>query len=305
MAVMQGRRVHRYARLGVEDDEVGVAARGDRSLAVGSARPPPTGRRPSSRHVGEGEAAGAAPRSRRRAARAGARRSRPRHATGRPRPAASARAARASDPSRWCRSGRRAGPARAARGSRARGSAGALEPGISVGDLLGGEGQIVRAGLDRQRQPLLAGPRDHRQGVGRRQVDDVDAGSPSRGTGRSSAGSRRAPRRAAARPGSAHSSGIRAATRLRSSPISSAWTSSGNPARASSGMTARRSASVTFGNSSIPEWQRNALNPTTPAAIRARLARDARHDPGVEAAIDPELARRPRRPSAPEPRGSS
>ena len=30
-------------------------------------------------------------------------------------------------------------------------------------------------------------------------------------------------------------------------------------------MTARRSASVAFGNSSIPEWQRNALKPRTPA----------------------------------------
>ena len=77
-----------------------------------------------------------------------------------------------------------------------------------------------------------------------------------------------------------------------SPPISSAWTSRGKPARASSGMTARRSASVAFGNSSIPEWQRNALKPTTPAAIRAPTCPPLPgHDPAVEAAIDPELAR--------------
>ena len=50
----------------------------------------------------------------------------------------------------------------------------ALEARVAVGDLLGGEREIVRAGLDGQGQPLLACPRDHRQCVGRRQVDDVD-----------------------------------------------------------------------------------------------------------------------------------
>ena len=48
---------------------------------------------------------------------------------------------------------------------------------------------------------------------------------------------------------------------------------------------------MTLGNSSIPEWQRNALKPSTPAAIeRPDLPAHAGNDAAVEAAVDPELA---------------
>ncbi len=50
----------------------------------------------------------------------------------------------------------------------------ALVTGVAVRNLLGGECQVMGTGLDGESQPKVAGTGDHRQGVGRRQVDDVD-----------------------------------------------------------------------------------------------------------------------------------
>ena len=67
----------------------------------------------------------------------------------------------------------------------------------------------------------------------------------------------------------------------------------------STGIAARRSASVALGNSSMPEWTRNALQPSAPAARSAgQLARVARHDAAPEADVDVQLARARRAASA-------
>ena len=63
---------------------------------------------------------------------------------------------------------------------------------------------------------------------------------------------------------------------------------------------------VALGNSSIPEWQRNALKPSTPAAIkRPDLAGNAGYDAAVEAAVDRELISAASSFDAPGPRRSS
>ena len=53
----------------------------------------------------------------------------------------------------------------------------ALELGRAVGDLLGVEGQVVRAGLDGEPHPVARGRGDHRQRVGAGQVQDVHPGA--------------------------------------------------------------------------------------------------------------------------------
>ena len=170
----------------------------------------------------------------------------------------------------------------------------ALEPRVAVGNLLGREDEIVRAGLDEERQPFVARLRDHRQGIGRREMHDVDAAAglaakldqepdrlvlplarPRREIAGVAAGFVRTSRAVPAAP----------------SPTNSAWTRSGSPARASSGIAALRSLSPAFGNSSMPEWQRNALNPATPGVGECPdLPANAGHDSPVKPAIDAQLA---------------
>ena len=50
----------------------------------------------------------------------------------------------------------------------------ALEARVAVGDLFGGEREVMGTGLDGQRQALAACLRDHGQRIGRRQVNDMD-----------------------------------------------------------------------------------------------------------------------------------
>ena len=56
---------------------------------------------------------------------------------------------------------------------------------VAVGDLFGGEREVMRTGLDGQRQSLRACPRDQRNGIGRRQVHDMDVAADTRGKDRS------------------------------------------------------------------------------------------------------------------------
>ena len=69
----------------------------------------------------------------------------------------------------------------------------ALEPRVAVGDLLRGEREVMRAGLDGHRQPLARGAARASAGRRPRPGGRCGRGTPSRGRARSGGGSRRAP----------------------------------------------------------------------------------------------------------------
>ncbi len=143
----------------------------------------------------------------------------------------------------------------------------ALEPGVAVGHLLGGQRQVVRARLDGDGHAVGPGGREQRQRGGRGQVHHVHAGAGDAG-GVEQPGDRRVlggrgPRRdevGVAAPCASVSSCAVLGVRDEQRPER-------RRARAS-----RRSGSSSGGNSGTPLSTRKHLNPTTPASCSPRIS---------------------------------
>ena len=166
----------------------------------------------------------------------------------------------------------------------------ALERGGAVGDLLGGKRQVVRAGLDRERQTLRA----------RSRAIDASASAEARCTMCTRAPCSRQSRSAASiaacfggrRPAIAATShsvaGRRAGSgRRRQRRASPRAPAAAAPRRASTGIASRRSASPTCANSSTPDGHEKALEAEHAGSReRLELAGVARHDAAPEPDVD-------------------
>ena len=146
----------------------------------------------------------------------------------------------------------------------------ALERRRPVGNLLRGEGEVVRAGLDGDPHALGAGPAQHRDARRRRRGGRRAPAPRCPGRRRSAARWPTPPPHPAGRRGSRRTRGRprRGPTAITSASSACAMSS---PSKAASSVSAARSpASSSGGNSGTPESSRKHLNPTTPASCSGR-----------------------------------